>query len=271
VTRTDTVRHAATTTKDSVRHAAEVVAPYADSAKETATQYASHYADEARRLLAPMVSAAADQAREAALARYDAHLAPRIAQARDAVPPKVVSTTAAAAERTRRTARQAADYTTPLVGQAMESALAATEPMRDEAAARAGAALAALRGQVSAADVQRLVRRNQRRSRTGRTVKRMLVLGVVAGAGIAAWRWWSRQTNPDWLVEAPSATEPVEDERSIPASGLASPGRTTLDVVDGSDDSLDPEVQAKQDEDEAAQAAKDARHRREHPDGDSHG
>ncbi len=282
MTRTDSVRHAATTTKDSVRHAAEVVAPYADSAKDTATQYANHYADEARRVLVPKVSAAADQARDTAMAQYDAYLAPRIAHAmlamQDAVPPKVAASTAKAARRTRttarRAARQAADYTAPKVGQAMEAARAAAEPVRDEATARAGAALAALRGQVSAADVEKLVRRNQRRSRTGRFTKRVVVLGLVAGAGVAAWRWWSRQTNPDWLVEAPSATEPVEDERSSPGSSVASPTRTTLEEVDGSDDSLDPEVRAKRDEDEAAAAAEAAeasRRRRENPNGDSHG
>lgn len=263
MTRTDSVRHAATTTKDSVRHAAEVVAPYADSAKDTAAHYATQYAEEARKLLAPKVSAAADQAREAAIAQYDAYLAPRIAQAKDAVPPKVAASTAAAAKRTRRTARRAAKYAAPKVEHAVDSARAATEPVREEAVARAGAALAALRGQVSAADVEKLVRRNQRRSRTGRVTKRVLVLGVVAGAGIAAWRWWSRQTNPEWLVEAPSATETTEDERLVPGN-LASPTRTTVDPATGSDDGLDPEVRAKQADD-------DARRRNGRPGGDSHG
>ncbi len=272
MTRTDTVRHAATTTRDSVRHAAEVVAPYADTAKDTATHYATYYADEARRLLAPKVTAAAGQTREVAITRYDVLLAPRIARAKDAVPPKVMASTAAAAQRTRRTARQAADYTAPRVGHAMESARAAAEPVRDEAAARAGAALAALRGQVTAAEVQKLVRRNQRRSTTGRVTKRVLVLSVVTGAGIAVWRWWSRQTNPDWLVEAPSATEPVEDERAAPGGSVASPSRTTLGAVDGTDDAPDSGERARQNEERADKAAAEAaRRRREHPDGDSHG
>ncbi len=257
VTRTDSVRHAATTTKDSVRHAAEVVAPYADSAKDRAARYAAQYAQETRKLLAPKVTAAADQARETAAAQYDAYLAPRLAQARSAVPPKVAASTAAAAQHTRRTARRAARYAAPRVEHAVGSALAASEPVREEAAARAAAAFAALRGQVPAAEVEKLVRRYQRRGRAGRIAKRVLVAGAVAGAGVAVWRWWTRQTNPEWLVEAPSATEPAEDERMTPGS-VASPGRTTVDETP--DDGLDPEVRAKQAEDEA-------RRRR----GDSHG
>lgn len=246
MTRKDSVRHAAMTTKESVRHAAGVVAPHADSAKDTAAQYATHYAEEARRLIAPRVAAAADQARDAALAQYDSLVAPWLTQARGAVPPKVAASTAAAAQHTRRAARKAARYTAPRVEQAVGSARAAAEPVRDEAMARAGAALAALRGQVTAAEVEKLVRRHQRRGRAGRVAKRVLVLSVIAGAGVAAYRWWTRQTNPDWLVEAPSATEPAEDERS--STSAASPGRTTGSVVGGSDQ-LDPEVRAKQEED----------------------
>jgi hypothetical protein len=228
VTRTDSVRHAATTTKDSVRHAAEVVAPYAGSAKDTAARYAGQCALEARRMLAPMVTAATDQARGMAHARYDAHLAPRIARARDAVPPRVMASTAAAAQHTRQTARRAAEYAGPRMEKAIESAKVAGEPVRAEAASRACAAVAALRGQVSAADVEKIVRRNERRGQAGRTTKRFVMLGLIAGAGIAAWRWWDRQTSPEWLIEAPSATEPAEDERMTPGS-VASPHRTTVD------------------------------------------
>ncbi len=243
MTRKDSVRHAATTTKDSVRHAAEAMAPYAGTAKDAAAQYA----DEARRLVVPRVSAAADAARDSAVAQYDAVLAPRLAHARDAVPPKVVATTAAAAQHTRRAARKAARYTAPRVEHAVESALAAAEPVREEALARAGAAMAALRGQVSAAEVEKLVKRHQRRGRVGRVAKGVLVLGAIAGAGVAAYRWWSRQANPEWLVEAPSATEPSEAERAQRASVN---GRGPLgSVVDGSD--LDEDVRAKRDDDAA--------------------
>ncbi|MFG2355009.1 DUF5324 family protein [Streptomyces sp. NPDC048521] len=227
MTRIDSVRAATGSAKDSVLHAAEVVAPYADTAKERA----AHYAQEARVRLAPVVSQAAEQARD----QYDARLAPRLEQARAHVPPKVDLAAHEAAIRTRKAARQAAVYSRPKI----EHAVAATVPVRDEAAARGAAALAALRGQVSAQDIQKLVRRNQRRSKVGRSVKVLALLTVVAGGAFAAWKWWDKQANPDWLVEPPAATE-------VPESGR-------LSTVDGSGTSvLDPEVEAKQADEEAA-------------------
>ncbi|MCX4576227.1 DUF5324 family protein [Streptomyces sp. NBC_01571] len=229
MTRIDSVRAATGSAKDSVLHAAEVVAPYADTAKDRA----SHYANEARVRLAPKMSLAAEQAR----VQYDAHLAPRLEQARSHVPPKVDH----AAVRTRQAALQAADYTKPRIGQAM----AAAQPVREEAASRGAAALAALRGQVSPREIEKLVRKHRRRAKAGRAVKGLAVLGLLAGGAYAAWRWWDKQANPDWLVEPPAATEVPE------------PGRLTS--VDGSGrPDLDPEVQAKQAEEEAAK--RDDRH-----------
>lgn len=228
MTRIDSVRAATGSAKDSVLHAAEVVAPYADTAKERAALYAQ----EARVRLAPVVSQAAEQAR----VQYDARLAPRLEQARAHVPPKVDLAAQEAAVRARKAARQAADYSRPKI----EHAVAAAGPVRDEAAARGAAALAALRGQVSAEEIQKLVRKHERRSRAGRAVKVLGVLTALAGGAFAAWKWWDKQANPDWLVEPPAATE-------VPESGAR------LSSVDGSGTSaLDPEVQAKQAEEEAA-------------------
>ncbi|KAA0933600.1 MULTISPECIES: DUF5324 family protein [Streptomyces] len=227
MTRKDSVRAAAESAKDSVRHAAEVVAPYADTTKDRAT----HYAHEARVKLAPKVLSAAEQART----QYDAHLAPRLEQARTHVPPKVDQAAHEAAIRTRKAARQAAEYSRPKI----EQARAAAGPVREEAAARSTAALAALRGQVSAKEIDKLVRKHERRARSGRLAKRLVVLGLLAGGAFAAWKWWDKQANPDWLVEPPAATE-------VPETGR-------LAAVDGSgQEDLDPEVQAKQAEAEAA-------------------
>ncbi|GAA0351377.1 DUF5324 family protein [Streptomyces olivoreticuli] len=209
MTRKDSVRAAAGTAKDSVRHAAEVVAPYAGTAKDTAV----HYAHETRTRLAPKVSAAAQQARSSAGEQYYAHLAPRLEHVRDSLPPKV--------------------------DQAAARARAAAEPVRDEAVARGAAALAALRGQVSAADIEKLVAKRDRRCRTGRVAKRFVLLGLLAGGAYAAWKWWDKQANPDWLVEPPAPTE-VSD-------------RAPLTSVDGSGGALDPEVQAKQDREDLAE------------------
>ncbi len=118
MTRIDSVRAASESAKESVLHAAEVVAPYAGTAKEQATQYAN----EARVRLAPKVSQAARQAR----VQYGVHVAPRVEQARAHVPPKVDVAAHRAAVRTRHAARQAADYTVPRV----EHAMAVAQPVR---------------------------------------------------------------------------------------------------------------------------------------------
>jgi hypothetical protein len=215
----DSVRAATGTAKDSVLHAADVVAPYAGTAKDQA----AHYAHEARVRLAPKVSQAATAAR----VQYGSRVAPR-------VPPKVDVAARRAAVQARRAARQAADYTVPRV----EHAMAVAQPVREEATARSAAALAALRGQVTAKEIQKLVRKHERRSKAGRLAKGLAVIGVLAGGAFAAWKWWDKQANPDWLVEPPAATE-VSD-------------RAPLTSVDGSTQAgLDPDVQVKQDEAEA--------------------
>ncbi|WP_405861754.1 DUF5324 family protein [Streptomyces sp. NBC_01515] len=229
MTRIDSVRSATGSAKDSVLHAAEVVAPYADTAKDRA----SYYAHEARVRLAPKVSLAADQAR----VQYGAHVVPRLEQARTHVPPKVDQAAQEAAVRTRKAAQQAAEYSRPRI----EQAVAAAGPVKDEAAARGAAAFAALRGQVSPKEIQKLVRKHERRARAGRLAKGLAVVGILAGGAFAAWKWWDKQANPDWLVEPPAATE-------VPETGH-------LTSVDGSPEAvLDPEVEAKQAEDEAAES-----------------
>ncbi|MFE5510279.1 DUF5324 family protein [Streptomyces sp. NPDC056529] len=218
MTRMDSVRAATGSAKESVLHAAEVVAPYAETARDQATQYAN----EARELIAPKLSKAAHQARTQARTQYDAYVAPR-------VPPRVDAAAHRAAVKTRRAARQAADYTAPRV----ESAVAATGPVLEEAGARSTAAWAALRGQVTPKEIRKIVRKHERRARAGRLAKGLVVLGVVAGGVFAAWKWWDKQSNPDWLVEPPAATE-VDEEVTV------------LTSVDGSGATLDPEVEVKE-------------------------
>ncbi|MGW5043379.1 DUF5324 family protein [Streptomyces griseoluteus] len=225
MTRIDSVRAATGSAKDSVLHAADVVAPYADTAKERA----AHYTQEARVRLAPVVSQAADQAR----LQYDAKLAPQVERALSHVPPKVDQAAQDAAKLTRKAAKQAAVYSRPKI----EQAVAAATPVYDEAAARSAAALVALRGNVSAKEIKKLARRNERRGRTGRTLKYVALASLLAGGAYAVWQWWDRQANPDWLVEPPAATEMSDSAR--------------LHSVDGTGSSvLDPEVQAKQVEDD---------------------
>ncbi|MFF2327548.1 MULTISPECIES: DUF5324 family protein [unclassified Streptomyces] len=220
MTRIDSVRAATDSAKDSVQHAAEVVAPYAGSTKDQA----AHLAYEARVRLAPKMSKAAQQAR----VQYDAVLAPRIELARAHVPPRVDEAAQRASLRTRRAARTAADYTLPRV----EQARAVAQPLAEEATARSAAALAALRSQVTAKEIRQLARKHERRAKAGRLFKGFAVVGIVAGGAYAAWRWWDKQANPDWLVEPPAPTE-VSD-------------RAPLSSVDGSGPgSVDPEGRTK--------------------------
>ncbi|MEV8524618.1 MULTISPECIES: DUF5324 family protein [unclassified Streptomyces] len=229
MTRMESVRAATGTAKESVLHAAEVVAPYADSARQQAAQYAQHYAQEARVRVAPKVSHAASQARRQAHRQYGAHIAPR-------VPARVDEVAHQTAERSRRAARQAAEFAAPRV----EQAVAAAQPLREEALSRSTAAFAALRGQVSPKEIEKLVRKHRRQAKAARFAKGLVVVGILAGGAFAAWRWWDKQANPDWLVEPPEPTEIAH--------------RPPLTSVDGSSpDVLDPEVQAKQAADEAAE------------------
>lgn len=241
MTRIDSVRHAADVTKDSVRHAAEVAAPYANTARESAVIYGRQAGLLARQQYATRLADRVEQAREQALA---------------AVPPKATAAVGTAARRTRDGAKAAAGYTAPKVGTAVAVTRSVAVPARDEAMLRGAAALHALRGQVTAADIDRLVRKRIRRDKTGRAFRGLVIIGLAGGAAVAAWKWWSKQSNPDWLVEPSEPTE-VSD-RDTPVGG-------TLTVVDPLDDStasvngsaphvegspeasgLDPEVEAKQ-------------------------
>lgn len=200
MTRKDSVSLAAENARDAVRHAAEAVAPYAETARDAAV----HYAQEANARLAPKVSYAANQASQQARAAYDTHLYPRMTAARTHLPPHVDRAATKAVHQTRQACRHAVDYTAPR----LESAIAAGRPVAEEASNRSMAALAALRGQVTAEEVRQLVRRHERRAKCGRLFKGIAAAAVLAGAAYVAWRWWDQQSNPDWLVEPPAATEP---------------------------------------------------------------
>ena len=215
MTRIDSVRTATGNARENLRTAAEVVAPHAEAARETAYQYAQ----EAGHRLAPKVSKAAHQARHTAKEGYEQYLSPRVTQARDHLPPEVERAAVRAAERTRQTARRAGEYARPHLEQAYHDARAAAGPAGEEAASRAGAAFSALRGDVTPQEIAHVTARRRRRARVGRFARRMAVVGLIAGAGYAAWRWWDKQANPDWLVEPPEATEVEERSALVAVNG----------------------------------------------------
>ncbi|WP_326808012.1 MULTISPECIES: DUF5324 family protein [unclassified Streptomyces] len=240
------VRAATGTAKESVRHAAEVMAPHAEHAKDAAARYAQ----EAGARLGPKVSLAAEQARHSAREGYEHYVGPRVAQAREALPPEVDKAATRAGERARKAAHKAADYAAPRIEHAVTDARAAAGPAREEAAQRGAAAVAALRGQVTVKEIEKITRRRRRRSRAGRLVVRAGLVGLLAGGAYAAWRWWDRQANPDWLVEPPAATE-VGDH-----TPLTSVNGSPEEESGSKDAGLDPEVQAKQDDAEAEERRK---------------
>jgi Family of unknown function (DUF5324) len=197
----------------------------------------ARHAKSAMDKVAPRVSHATRQAQCAARDQYEHRVAPRIAHARHTLPPTVDRAATRAARRTRKAARQAADY----AGPKMEAARAAAGPAREEAVSRSTAAIAALRGDVTPAEVHKLNRKRVRRARAGKAFKSLGMLGALVGVAVATWRWWDKQANPGWLVEPPAPTE-VND-------------RSPLGSVDGSSAEadrsvLDPEVEAKQAETE---------------------
>ncbi|MER7414153.1 MULTISPECIES: DUF5324 family protein [Streptomyces] len=217
MTRMDSVRAATCTAKDSVRHAAEKAAPHAGNAKDTAARYAL----EAQARLGPKVSKAARQARWSAREGYDQYLGPRVERAREALPAEVDRAASRAAHEARRAAERAAAYAGPRLESAVEDVRAAAGPAREEAGRRGAAAVAALRGEVTVEEIEKLARRRRRRARTGRFVLRMGLAGLLAGGAYAAWRWWDRQANPDWLVEPPPATEVGDPSRLTSVNGSA--------------------------------------------------
>ncbi|WP_181010392.1 DUF5324 family protein, partial [Streptomyces sp. SM14] len=100
---------------------------------------------------------------------------------------------------------------------------------------RSAAAYAGLRGDLSAKDIRKAVRRRERRAKAWTATKWVGAAGVVAGGAYAVWKWWERQANPDWLVEPPAATE-------VGADGYAFEDR----APGHRHDAVDQEVEAKQ-------------------------
>lgn len=104
--------------------------------------------------------------------------------------------------------------------------MAVAQPVAEEAGSRSAAALAALRGQVTAKEIRKLARKHERRAKAGQALKVLVVAGILAGGACVAWRWWDKQANPDWLVEPPAPTE-VDDR--APLTSVDGSGSTVLD------------------------------------------
>ncbi|KJS54179.1 DUF5324 family protein [Streptomyces rubellomurinus] len=196
------------------------------TARETATRTrdtAAQFADDARQRLGPALDALGPKAGQAAHAlrvQYGKHLAPQLGHAFAGLPPEAQQNALKAFHRAQeaalaarlsagRAADQARTTVAPRVLQAVEDARAAVAPVAHEAQSRGAAALTALQGHVSSAEISDLAARNARRPQCGRSrAAGFAVAGVLAVGGLVAWQWWRRHSNPEWLVEPPAPQAP---------------------------------------------------------------
>ncbi|MFD9126022.1 DUF5324 family protein [Kitasatospora sp. NPDC059571] len=233
MTRSDSARENAGWTMDTV-------APYAATAKKAALQYA----DDARNRLGPTIeaigpkaAAAGAQARagavtaaQAARIQYDKRVAPQLEHAFAALPPTAQEATLKAVHRAqeaalsaKHSAERAAESARVTVGPKISGARAAVVPAAQEAQMRSAAALTALQGHVTSAEISELAAKNIKKENRSGWATGLAVAGTVAiGAGVFAWQWWRKQSNPEWLVEppAPAGGNPGQ---SAPAPAATAP------------------------------------------------
>jgi hypothetical protein len=152
----------------------ERLAPHAAQAKDAAYHYAG-------------------AARDRAVVTTRERVVPALVHAKESATPRVEHAVEVARQRVRHDV-------VPRVQFAVDQAREAAEPVRDEARLRAGAALSAIRGDLTAADVAKITRRKKRKARR----RKLLVIAVLAGGGYAVWTWWQRRdAEPEWLTDEP--------------------------------------------------------------------
>ncbi|WP_395295144.1 DUF5324 family protein [Kitasatospora hibisci] len=248
MTRLDTARETAGRTRDTL-------APYAVTAKETAV----HFADGARQRLGPAVDALGPKAAHAAQSarvQYDRHIAPQLGHAFASLPPdaqqNVLKTLHRAQEaalaaklNAARATEQARSTVGPRIAQAVDDARSAVVPVAQEAQTRGAAAVAALQGHVTAAEINELAAKNVRREHRNAWATGLAVAGAVAiGSGVVIWQWWRHHSNPEWLVEPPTDTSAPPRPTGAHAAGTGATGGSgdAGGTVNGSPSGSDPET-----------------------------
>ncbi|RAJ37609.1 hypothetical protein K353_04524 [Kitasatospora sp. SolWspMP-SS2h] len=219
MSRTDTARETAGRAKDAV-------APYAVSAKEAAL----HYAEEAKQLLGPKLEAfgpkaaaagaqakvGAGQAAHTARVQYAKYVAPHLEHAFTSLPPETQKAALRAAHRAQeaalaaklsagQAAGQARATVVPKVTETFQAAKENITPIALEAQTRGAAAVTALQGHVSSAEISKLAAKNAKKQRRNGWATALAVAGTLAiGTGVLAWQWYRKQNNPEWLTEPPA-------------------------------------------------------------------
>ncbi|MFJ5230230.1 DUF5324 family protein [Kitasatospora sp. NPDC088391] len=243
MSRTDTARETAGRAKDAV-------APYAVSAKETAL----HYAEEAKQVLGPRLEAlgpkaaaagaqaraGAGQAAQTARVQYVKHLAPHLEHAFASLPPETQKAALKAVHRAQeaalaaklsagQAAGQARTTVVPKVSETFQAARDTVTPLAQEAQTRGAAAITALHGNVTAAEIGGLAAKNARkRHRSGWTTGLAVTGALAIGAGVLAWQWCRKQNNPEWLTEPPLHADPTPTPPPAPAAPDAAAGGAAL-------------------------------------------
>ncbi|MGW4898523.1 DUF5324 family protein [Kitasatospora sp. NPDC004240] len=205
-----------------------------DSARETAT----NFADGAKQRLSPALDALgpmAAQAAHTARVQYDKRIAPQFGHAFASLPPDAQQNVLKAVHRAQeaalaaklsaaRAAEQARTTVVPRVSQAVGDARTAVSPVAQEAQVRGAAALTALQGHVTAAEISEIAARNIKREQRGHRAKGLAVAGTLTiCAGVVLWQWTRNRGNPEWLVE-PTTEEDDQDASGQPHGGSHAAG-----------------------------------------------
>ncbi|HSA50043.1 MAG TPA: DUF5324 family protein [Yinghuangia sp.] len=183
-----------------------LVVPRAAQARNAAV----HYAADARDWAAPRLEYGMATARRRARATARERLVPALGNARyrmeafgrDTVAPAVGPRAQQAMDAARHRMQ---DDVVPRVNMAATAAREAGEPVLHEARSRAEAAAMALRGDVTAAEMAKLVARKRNRKRNSMMV---LLTGLAIGATVG-WMWWQRKASqPEWRADESTAVPP---------------------------------------------------------------
>ncbi|MDI2132861.1 DUF5324 family protein [Yinghuangia seranimata] len=199
------------------------IAPRAMNAREAAV----HYAGDARAWAAPRLEQAlADarvQAQDRVLPALDAARLRMTAYGRDTVAPALGPRVESAVDAAKHRVQ---DDLVPAVNHAAVAAREASEPMLMEARSRAEAAAMALRGEVTAAEMNKIVKakKHKRRRRSF-----ALVTALAIGACLGWVMWQRRVEEAEWKADD-TATEPAPGQAdAYRGEPVTDPGSVTED------------------------------------------
>jgi hypothetical protein len=139
-----------------------------------------------------------------------------VEETRDWAAPKVEAAKEWAAPRAEAAVTTVKEDVIPKIAEAVTVALAASEPVREEAVSRGAAAVAALRGDIQAPKPKK------------HRLRKLFFLAAVLGAAYAGWKAWNAQNRP---AEPDAWATPLP-----PDPALSTPSAMTDDVAGASPD-----------------------------------